>query len=625
MTSRPADVFRNWRTAAGGVFKGSSTLLAGLAAMTAGGQSPSQGLAISRDRVADAEPAADETTMLRWFFDWSWVHRRVENIRVLDNAQTRRHFSFDVELPVSPELRRRDSDGNLTHQVNVPLLFLRRGMLVNLDIRDTEGRAMPTISSSENLMITYRAVKQLADRVGMVELMAAMVAADRRREAEAGNPTTEATPAQYDYSQVVTDAVLSLINTHGVDRGHFNDRTVDRRQEDHRHQLFEALGEIVHCLCADHEPSGGESATVPVRLPKMKKTGTDPSYVLDTSPAVDLLARTILYAAEHPASSDPGALLDLELLCVLLSTVSYSYLLCIVADEKEVWTGTTSRRTVVKLACDVEPDDSRLNIFNPTRKVLIRYSQATARSTHLEFSPPENAVVQSITAPVVTHLVDPTDTDFPVETIPFHPGIHRINRHSDLDRDGFYRASQNRVHVEPPLDRADPVRTLRVSLTPEQRWQAGISSIVAAVVVVLCRFLWGDGVGGFPGNPFSGTVAVTITSVATSACSSPWRHCSPLFSVPCSSPPAATDCPGRSVGLPGARSGWPGLRRHCPRRDRLFDRPVQDRRSVLAVTETGAFDCHYLTDPAHREQLAGRARNAGTELSGASGTVTPRE
>lgn len=692
-------MFRNWRTAVSRVVPGSAELLADLATKEEEGEWPSRGLAASRARVAHEDRGTD-VTMLRWFFDWSWVHRRVENIRVLDNAQTRRHFSFDVELPVSSELRRVDGSGSQTGQINVPLLFLRRGMLVNLDIRDPEGRSMPTISSSENLAMTYRAVKQLADRVGVVDLMVTMVLADRVGEpgADRGGDQQESPDAGEEISghcgQVVQDAILSLINTHGMDRGHFNHRTVDRHQEDHRHQLFEALGQIVYSIQSGEKRADNGSSLDVVRVPKMVKSSNpaksgkgneppeEPEYVLDTSPPVDLLARTILVAADHFAPSDEKKLLDLELLCVLLATVSYSYLLCVVADEKEVWTGTASRRTVVKLACDVEPDDTRLNILNPTRQVLIRYSQTTARSTHLEFSPPENAVVQSITAPVVTHLNTPTDAGFPVKIVPFDPGLRLSGKNGDVNRDGFYRASQSRVHVEPPLFRTDPVRTLRVSLTPEQRWQAYVAGAVAGVVVGLCRLLWGDGVGGFPANPFNGggsgaddfggnlSVFLALETLLTAVFGAlffttgshrlsrqvggPSRCAIGLAWAAAALAPAGLLAEPFG-GWPNSRLWWVALvallasgggtamiswsgrrprgnveriiRREGtgPLRKRLFDRPVQDRGSVLAVTETGAFDCHYLTDPDHRELLVTRAAETGTEgtgRSGASGTVT---
>lgn len=706
MGSRQVEVFGNWEKAVGEVVPGSARLIGEYDP-----DSPSAGLAASQKRVAGECPVSGgkaasggktTKTMLSWFFDWSWVHRRVENIRVLDNAQTRRHFSFDVELPFSPELRRFDRDGNPTGQINVPLTFLRRGMLVNLDLRDSEDRPMPTITSSENLMITYRAVKQLTDRVKVAELMQQMVEEDLGKAAP-----------NHNYDQIVDDAVLSLINTHGVDHGHFNNRTVDRHQEDHRHQLFEALGQIVHRLQLE-EDAGAERASTVVRLPKMvkvpKPVPKDESdvmrwcraadekirkmlwcprprhdeYVLDTSLSVDLLARTLLFTAadickssDTSDNSDKNGLLDLELLCVMLATVSYSYLLCIVADESEMWrvpghrTGKTpvpvGRRTVVKLVCDVEPDDTRLNILNPTRKVLIRYSQTTARSTHLEFSPPENAVAQSITAPVVVHLNDPTDTEFPVQTVPFDPGLRKTEERADLNRDGFYRASQSRVHVEPPLSRTDPVRTLRVALTPEHRWQAWIAVAVAAVVVGLCWLLWDDGgTWGFPGNPFregkggadnfNGNLSVflaleTLLTAVFGALffttgshrlsrkvGGPSRGAIGLAWAAAALSPVSLLAEPYGAGvshvlfwggsltalvlsLGGAgmiswssRRPWGNVERIIrqegtgPWWERIFDTPVQDRRSVLAVTETGAFDCHYLTDPVHRQALTDRAR-----------------
>lgn len=735
MNFRQSDVFSNWDTAVNSVNSDISERIS-----TYASDKPSTGLSASQERVSGADSDPDNKTMLSWFFDWGWVHRRVENIRVLDNAQTRRHFSFDVALPFSPELRRLDRDGKPTGQVNVPLTFLRRGMLVNLDIRDSEDWPMPTITSSENLEITYRAVKQLTARVNLGELMRKMM------EENAGGSE----PGR-NYDKIVDDAILSLINTHGMDHGHFNNRTVDRHQEDHRHQLFESLGQIVHSLHPEGI-SGAEHTAAVIRLPKMvavpkpdaetveKEQGEsdftkwrraaweklremlwcprvrDHEYVLDTSLPVELLARTILFAVDIREESDRPDIrdeidpLDLELLCIMLATVSYSYLLCIVADESEMWripshgvdghrtekipesipadppkgaAAPVSRRTVVKLVCDVEPDDIPLNIFNPTRKVLVRYSQTTARSTHLEFSPPEKAVAQSITAPVVVHLNDPTSTDFPVQTVPFDPGFRTSDERADLNRDGFYRSSQSRVHVEPPLKRTDPVRTLRIALTPEQRWQPWAATVVAAVVVILCVLLHGGGSWGFPDNPlgdgengaddFNGNLSVffaleTLLAAAFGALF--FTTGSHRLSRKVGGPSlvavglawgAASLSPVALLAEPyGAGSAywliwicsfvllllsfggatmisWSSRRPHgnverIIRREgrgpwwiRMFDSPVRDRRSVLSVTETGAFDCHYLTDPAHRQELADRSREVASGLSGPSGTVTPHD
>lgn len=73
----------------------------------------------------------------------TWVHRRVEQIAFVDDRTVSRRVSVDYQLP------RRYVGADLQQQRwYVPLALLRKGtLLVDFDLRDEEGRALPLVTS----------------------------------------------------------------------------------------------------------------------------------------------------------------------------------------------------------------------------------------------------------------------------------------------------------------------------------------------------------------------------------------------------------------------------------------------------------------------------------------------
>jgi hypothetical protein len=90
--------------------------------------------------------------MLRVFIrSATWVVRRVEKVEFLDDRTVRRHVSMDYALPDDAVALRR-ADGTLTRIV--PLTMMRRKSLVNFDLRDEHGRALPLLGLREAQALT---------------------------------------------------------------------------------------------------------------------------------------------------------------------------------------------------------------------------------------------------------------------------------------------------------------------------------------------------------------------------------------------------------------------------------------------------------------------------------------
>jgi hypothetical protein len=91
-----------------------------------------------------------------------WRHRRVETISLLTPYLQRRRVSVDLTVP--EELR----DGlSLGEQWAVPVAWLSRRQLVEFDLRDREGRAVPLLLGAQTARVTEDVLLLAALRGGM--------------------------------------------------------------------------------------------------------------------------------------------------------------------------------------------------------------------------------------------------------------------------------------------------------------------------------------------------------------------------------------------------------------------------------------------------------------------------
>lgn len=99
-------------------------------------------------------------TMLKLIINSSdWVVRRVEHVAFLDECTVRRRVSIDYEAPPNAVILRRPGG----QEVRVlPLAIMRRKSLVNFDLRDDDGRAVPLLGLRQNQALTFGIVRAWA-------------------------------------------------------------------------------------------------------------------------------------------------------------------------------------------------------------------------------------------------------------------------------------------------------------------------------------------------------------------------------------------------------------------------------------------------------------------------------
>lgn len=87
----------------------------------------------------------------------SWVHRRVESLRMDANGGTRLLASLDMTLP-EPAIRRGS-------RVVVPLAVVQKGALRKVDTRDHSGAPMPVLDTADNGGLVVEMLGALGDSI----------------------------------------------------------------------------------------------------------------------------------------------------------------------------------------------------------------------------------------------------------------------------------------------------------------------------------------------------------------------------------------------------------------------------------------------------------------------------
>lgn len=323
-------------------------------------------------RLGGAHPIPEDNpelgaAVLPMIMDWQWMKRRVDSLQLIANGQTRRRLSFDFELPYNDALRYGKNSG----QVMVPLTFLRKGMLINLDL-EFDGVSTPSMQMSRNGNLPYQALRLLADDLSLGEHLLRALAGQ-----QIGWNHEQAT-------LLIKQGILDIIyDLRCHPSAEFED-VVYPVQEGHRHQLFAAFA-----LAASHhrthpaphlEVEGVDLSFWVLEAGQLVPGGkvelnqspemTEAKSVFDSSLPVQCLSLAIVHAlldaSTNPNRTDAAkqtVLERIELMCCLLSTMSLSYLFSVVVDADEVWNiSGVPRRALAKLTCDAEASS-----FNDTK------------------------------------------------------------------------------------------------------------------------------------------------------------------------------------------------------------------------------------------------------------------
>ena len=116
-----------------------------------------------------------------------WIFRRVESVDFRDDGITRRRVSFDFQVP------RRcliswgpvGTESHAEDLIATPLSFMRKGLLVNLDVVDGAGSSVPIAGFGDNGLLATAALEHLAKASGVI----------RESVAQVTNAESEPTPA----------------------------------------------------------------------------------------------------------------------------------------------------------------------------------------------------------------------------------------------------------------------------------------------------------------------------------------------------------------------------------------------------------------------------------------------
>jgi hypothetical protein len=88
--------------------------------------------------------------LLHWH---QWADRRVETIEFLDERRVRHHTSVDFTVPEWGVGKSETIE--LKDMIAVPIAYMRKGLLKNLDVYDEEGAAVPVLTRTETQRLAH--------------------------------------------------------------------------------------------------------------------------------------------------------------------------------------------------------------------------------------------------------------------------------------------------------------------------------------------------------------------------------------------------------------------------------------------------------------------------------------
>lgn len=293
-----------------------------------------------------------------------WIYRRQETILLQDNGETRRQISFDYEIPVGQQIHPFDlmdpehlpldvpRDGTTI----VPLSFMQKGNLVDLDVRDESGAALPVVTTKQNGDLVLLAIEMLLEKI-------------------CDDSTSEHQQDMDECLSACRDVVFSR------SAGGRASESADENRRIALHNISSAT--VTDDLACDHKPINDE--------------GIEDEGIKD----IQVLLACLCKARNNPSISSTA-----RLLAALLAAMSQFYVFAVVLPSAPHARHVTKITYSAKAVRERSPKRVRQALsefFLAYRSVEIAFSPASADSTHLEIhTNPALAITQISDTPAGT-------------------------------------------------------------------------------------------------------------------------------------------------------------------------------------------------------------------------------
>ena len=300
----------------------------------------------------------------------SWVRRRVESVQFLPGGETRHRISFDLAIPEELTISGQEiSASENSSLIAVPLTYMRKGALVDLDISGADGSALPSVGAEENGRITVAALQWLVDRLPRLEKL------------------PSGSDLEKDLQRVVySTSVFDDINSSGTRPTIVNGKPTSLN--DKRDRCFRAL---LSSLIDEKDPPAVDDTWLELAHLGTYLSSQISAHLADPIPSTE--------DDDDERTENRAALASL---LMLLSTVSTSYAFTILAPRAVVIS-----RTIIKVSFDTDIPNSLRKKKGSTVPKVEQYSiyvpTRAAKSTHIDLRPADGTELLGLSTHRIGH------------------------------------------------------------------------------------------------------------------------------------------------------------------------------------------------------------------------------
>lgn len=288
----------------------------------------------------------------------SWVRRRVESVQFLPGGETRHHISFDLAIPeelaISGQEISASEDSSL---IAVPLTYMRKGALVDLDINGADGTALSSVGAEENGRITVAALQWLVDRL----------------------PGLEEFPSGSDLEEDLRRVVYSTSIFDDINSSSTSPMNLNGKREKH-------FGALLSSLIAGQDPPAAHDAYLELAHLEAYLYAQISAHLADPVPPTE--------DDDNERAENRAVLASL---LMLLSTVSTSYAFTTLAPR-----AAATSRTIIKVSFDTDiPKNLRKKKWLTSPKIpqySIHVPTRAAKSTHVDLRPADGTELLGLSA-----------------------------------------------------------------------------------------------------------------------------------------------------------------------------------------------------------------------------------